>query len=351
MARTAKKRIAVYDEGILLTPDADSFDFEGLGVQGTVFGNDVTETIDNDGTVETDTSLEGDGSIGDPIGINLAHSNTFTANQGINYDSNSDTETTAFQVLFTKDVAQVDTEYGFASIYAGITDSTALSGTIEDKQVQKSAFEVGAFRSGDSTVNWIDGYESFRGYTSAVSYAGTIQGAKHDAEIIGHDISVQHNTAFSNDGTHTHTIFGNKIDIIAYGTVSADSFVTRRLYGEYIEVAVGSNADLDEAYGLYIKDVAGGDTNYAIYSETTALSHFEGDIEVPDETYGSGWNGSLEVPTKNAVYDKIQTVARYVGVPASAAASGVAGEVSYDASFWYVCTASNTWKRVAIATW
>jgi hypothetical protein len=33
-----------------------------------------------------------------------------------------------------------------------------------------------------------------------------------------------------------------------------------------------------------------------------------GDITVPDEAYGSGWNGSLEVPTKNAVYDKIQTL-------------------------------------------
>lgn len=33
-----------------------------------------------------------------------------------------------------------------------------------------------------------------------------------------------------------------------------------------------------------------------------------GDLIVPDEAYGSGWNGSLEVPTKNAVYDKIETI-------------------------------------------
>lgn len=33
-----------------------------------------------------------------------------------------------------------------------------------------------------------------------------------------------------------------------------------------------------------------------------------GDLTVPDEAYGAGWNGSLEVPTKNAVYDKIETV-------------------------------------------
>lgn len=35
---------------------------------------------------------------------------------------------------------------------------------------------------------------------------------------------------------------------------------------------------------------------------------FSGDVTVPDEVYGSGWNGSLEVPTKNAVYDKIETL-------------------------------------------
>jgi hypothetical protein len=35
---------------------------------------------------------------------------------------------------------------------------------------------------------------------------------------------------------------------------------------------------------------------------------FTGDISVPDEAYGVGWNGSLEVPTKNAVYDKIETL-------------------------------------------
>lgn len=35
---------------------------------------------------------------------------------------------------------------------------------------------------------------------------------------------------------------------------------------------------------------------------------FTGDISVPDEAYGAGWNGSLEVPTKNALYAKIETI-------------------------------------------
>jgi len=37
--------------------------------------------------------------------------------------------------------------------------------------------------------------------------------------------------------------------------------------------------------------------------------------------------------------------------PANASAAGTAGTVAYDSGFVYVCTATNTWKRVAIATW
>lgn len=35
---------------------------------------------------------------------------------------------------------------------------------------------------------------------------------------------------------------------------------------------------------------------------------FTWDISVPDEAYGVGWNWSMEVPTKNALYDKIETI-------------------------------------------
>ena len=37
--------------------------------------------------------------------------------------------------------------------------------------------------------------------------------------------------------------------------------------------------------------------------------------------------------------------------PASATATGTAGEICWDASYVYVCTATNTWKRTAISTW
>jgi hypothetical protein len=42
---------------------------------------------------------------------------------------------------------------------------------------------------------------------------------------------------------------------------------------------------------------------------------------------------------------------RTARTPASAAAAGNAGDICWDANYIYVCTATNTWKRVAIATW
>ena len=42
---------------------------------------------------------------------------------------------------------------------------------------------------------------------------------------------------------------------------------------------------------------------------------------------------------------------RTAQTPASAAATGDAGIICWDASYIYVCTATNTWKRVAISTW
>lgn len=49
--------------------------------------------------------------------------------------------------------------------------------------------------------------------------------------------------------------------------------------------------------------VLGDSTLYIDEAVTTT-----GAVTVPDSAYGVGWNGSLAVPTRNAVYDKIETV-------------------------------------------
>ena len=42
---------------------------------------------------------------------------------------------------------------------------------------------------------------------------------------------------------------------------------------------------------------------------------------------------------------------RTAKTPASATATGNAGDICWDSGYVYVCVAANTWKRAALATW
>lgn len=38
-------------------------------------------------------------------------------------------------------------------------------------------------------------------------------------------------------------------------------------------------------------------------------------------------------------------------VPANSSSNGIAGTIAYDSNNFYVCIATNTWKRAALASW
>jgi len=76
--------------------------------------------------------------------------------------------------------------------------------------------------------------------------------------------------------------------------------------------------------------------------------------------YGDGVSGIMRVSNTigklilvasgGVVVNDSFTIAT-TSTPASAAATGTTGTVHWDASYIYICTATDTWKRVAIATW
>jgi hypothetical protein len=57
-----------------------------------------------------------------------------------------------------------------------------------------------------------------------------------------------------------------------------------------------------------------------------------GDVTVADEAYGVGWNSSLEVPTKNALYDKIETLGAG-GVPTTITVADTTDTTAFVALF------------------
>jgi hypothetical protein len=76
---------------------------------------------------------------------------------------------------------------------------------------------------------------------------------------------------------------------------------------------------------------------------------YDGVLSAPSSA--SGWevnsSGTLS-PNNSAFTLQLGSTAT---VPATAGAIGTAGMIRFDSNFIYMCTATNTWKRVAIATW
>jgi len=70
-------------------------------------------------------------------------------------------------------------------------------------------------------------------------------------------------------------------------------------------------------------------------------------------TKGYTWKeGEHQTARKlNLAATPIVTTILSTQTPASATATAVTGTVSFDADYIYVATATNTWKRAAIATW
>lgn len=104
------------------------------------------------------------------------------------------------------------------------------------------------------------------------------------------------------DMSETGTARNKKITIdetrIALGVSSADSpqFTAINLGHASDTTITRASAGVVAIEGVNIVTTAGGVT-------------FAADIIVPAEVYGVGWDGSNEVPTKNDVYDKIETIA------------------------------------------
>ena len=73
-------------------------------------------------------------------------------------------------------------------------------------------------------------------------------------------------------------------------------------------VALGSTSSMFSDLFLASGGVINWNNGNTTLTHSAGLLTSNADIAVPDEAYGAGWNGSTEVPTKNAVYDQIQAL-------------------------------------------
>lgn len=114
-------------------------------------------------------------------------------------------------------------------------------------------------------------------------------------------------------GTKNYTVEVSKSYVKGMFVVAADSAApsTNYNYGQVLSYDSGTGA-----LSIDVTNAAGSGTKTSwVISQTspggapTTGYTSTGDIVVPAEAYGAGWNGSNEVPTKNDVYDEIERVA------------------------------------------
>lgn len=105
---------------------------------------------------------------------------------------------------------------------------------------------------------------------------------------------------------------------------------------------------------------AGGNLFSFIVGNGTESTDAFGRVQrnVPSNAFVVRKNGRVEAPSLTPALiagggakDLITREFISATVPTSATATGSKGQIAADANFLYICTATNTWKRVAIAAW
>jgi len=142
--------------------------------------------------------------------------------------------------------------------------------------------------------------------------------------------------AFATSGNITQTVAGGDAVLsVITGNANSSSVIglTAQSSGSYAMTITAQGAGVGSKGISIRKDTfVGTEIAFFGYDQSTTLA---GTLGVSGDVTLSA--GDLIITTSTT--------------PASAAAAGVVGTIAWDASYMYVCTATNTWKRVAIATW
>ena len=93
-------------------------------------------------------------------------------------------------------------------------------------------------------------------------------------------------------------------------------------------------------------------TNSSIAINTLRARYLYNHTDQPISIINNGFSGGNDAITIDSNGPNFPAGYRSAtSTPASASATGVTGQWAWDASYIYICTATNTWKRVAIVAW
>lgn len=88
----------------------------------------------------------------------------------------------------------------------------------------------------------------------------------------------------------------------------------------------------------------------AVGSPTTAPLRFQaGTLLTTPVQHTVEWDGNFMYLTTSGANSARTTNVAFVSAPASSSSYGLSGQVAYDSSFFYVCTAANTWLKTPLS--
>lgn len=255
----------------------------------------------------------------------IATGGGFSDMTALNVISHANGDMNSVKTIYVRADTDAGTVGGSAGIYI---DSPQISGNVSTSYGLQVAYQGGGgqaaafniYSAGDLSVNFFEG-------AICIGSNANPEGSKLHVEFHGiNPIGVL------GEGYST----GN--NDVAIGVKGVAGVGVSNTASKLISLMAGSpeldgGAQAAQAFGLMVEDVVGATANYAI--KTGAGKVQIGDFLQCDGKVSFG-NSSVQFTPST---------------PSSSSAGGVAGELVVDDSFIYVCTATNTWKRVAIATW
>jgi hypothetical protein len=135
------------------------------------------------------------------------------------------------------------------------------------------------------------------------------------------------------------------INISSNNTISRLQLTNNIVTGNKYGVSINSSSTIIEY--INSSNIINNNTSYNLNEFATTFTTKRNIIESVNGNSGFGTSSPSGVVDINSNLFRVRTAK----TPSSASDTGNTGDICWDSSYVYVCVATNTWKRSAIATW